>query len=205
MSLTRNLLVASAVCTALLAAGTADARKARKAAVCAPAASAAPAAPLAAPGAAPGPAEAALLAHFDAMDANHDGLLSRAEVTAFFDNLRQQAEARLRAADVNGDGQISREEAQTALPMIAAIFDFLDADNNGQITIAEFGRLVTPQGREAIRLAIIAHVRAADTNHDGMLDLAEVQTGLPGLASRFSQLDTNGDGLLSPDELRSAF
>jgi len=139
------------------------------------------------------------------MDANQDGLLSRAEITAFFDNLRQQVEAKLRAADTNGDQQISREEAQAALPMVYAMFDFLDSDHDGQQTRLELGRLLTPEGPEAIRQAMVNRVKAADTNHDGMLDLAEVQTGLPALAGRFSQIDTNGDGLLSPDELRAAF
>ena len=207
MSVSRNLLIAIAVCSALLVTGVADAKKARKS----------PAACVAAPsttgmgamgGAMPVPAggaEDALLKHFDAMDANHDGLLSKAEITAYFDQIREQIAAKLRAADTNGDQQISREEAQAALPMVYALFDFLDADRDGQLTKEELGRLLTPEGQEAIRTAIIAHVKAADTNHDGMLDLAEVQTGLPALAGKFTQIDKNGDGLLSPEELRAAF
>jgi Ca2+-binding EF-hand superfamily protein len=216
MSVSRNLLIATAVCSALLITGVAEAKrttlkKGATACVAAPATTSGMGAmggslPMAGgPGGAPGSAEDALLKHFDAMDANHDGLLSKAEITAFFDNIRQQIEAKLRAADTNGDQQISREEAQAALPMVAAMFDFLDADHDGQLTKEELGRLLTPEGQEAIRLAIINRVKAADTNHDGMLDLAEVQTGLPGLAGKFSQIDKNGDGLLSPDELRGAF
>jgi Ca2+-binding EF-hand superfamily protein len=213
MSVSRSLLIATAVCSALLVTGAAEAKKTTPKKGGAAACVAAPSTttgmgamgrslPMAG---GPGGAEDALLRHFDAMDANHDGLLSKAEVTAYFDNLRQQIEAKLRAADTNGDQQISREEAQAALPMVYAMFDFLDADHDGQLTKLELGRLLTPEGQEAIRLAIVNHVKAADTNHDGMLDLAEVQIGLPALAGKFSQIDKNGDGLLSPDELRAAF
>jgi len=39
--------------------------------------------------------------------------------------------------DTNGDGKLSREEAER-LPAIAAMFDKLDADHDGQLTLAEF-------------------------------------------------------------------
>src|SRR5260221_103798 len=43
---------------------------------------------------------------------------------------------RLKAADTNADGMISREEAK-ALPRIAAHFDEIDANKDGQITMEE--------------------------------------------------------------------
>ena len=219
MSVTRNLLITAVVCSALLMTGVADAKKARRqAGACTAATTTTPAGATsmggmgsmgggmstAGGGSGAGPAEAALLRHFDDMDTNKDGLLSKAEITAYFANLRAQVDARLRAADTNGDQQLSREEAQAALPMVFALFDFLDADHDGQVTRAELYRLMTPEGLDEMRQAIVTRVKAADTNGDGMLDLAEVQTGLPGLASRFTLLDRNGDGLLTPDELRAA-
>jgi Ca2+-binding EF-hand superfamily protein len=209
MSLSRNLLIATAVCSALLVTGVADAKRTKKQVTCAPAATApsgmGSGAPMMRSGAGMGPAETALLRHFDEMDANKDGLLSKAEITSYFDNLRARIEAKLRAADTNGDQQLSREEAQAALPLVYALFDFLDADRSGQVTKEELGRLMTPEGMEELREMIVRRVKAADTNGDGVLDLAEVQTGLPGLAGKFAMLDKNGDGLLTPDELRAAF
>jgi Ca2+-binding EF-hand superfamily protein len=207
MMLARNLLVATAVCAALLAAGTADAKKGRKSTrmpvATAPASAGAGGIGMSAPmGGPPADAETALLSHFDEMDANKDGALTKQEISTFFANLRQQAAARIAAADTNGDGEISQAEADAALPMIAALFPLLDADKNGQLTREELARLATEQGRDAIRLAIVAHVRAADTNNDGRLDRNEVAMSLPGLASKFDQLDKNGDGYLTPDELR---
>jgi Ca2+-binding EF-hand superfamily protein len=45
--------------------------------------------------------------------------------------------------------------------------------------------------------------KATDSNGDGSLDLAEAQTGMPGLAERFSTVDANNDGKVTPDELRA--
>jgi len=44
---------------------------------------------------------------------------------------------------------------------------------------------------------------AADADHDGVLSRAEVERRLPRLAPRFDELDLDGDGKLSPDELRA--
>jgi Ca2+-binding EF-hand superfamily protein len=46
-------------------------------------------------------------------------------------------EAVFTRVDLNGDGKLSREEAER-LPAIAAMFDKLDADHDGQLTLAEF-------------------------------------------------------------------
>jgi Ca2+-binding EF-hand superfamily protein len=44
---------------------------------------------------------------------------------------------------------------------------------------------------------------AADADRDGHLSRAEVGRALPRLAARFDEIDRNGDGSLSPDELRA--
>jgi len=43
----------------------------------------------------------------------------------------------------------------------------------------------------------------ADTDRNGALSRAEVDRGLPGIASHFSEIDRNRDGNLSPEELRA--
>src|SRR5499426_1774949 len=48
-----------------------------------------------------------------------------------------------------------------------------------------------------------ARVAAADADRDGLLSRAEVARALPRLAARFDEIDRNGDGSLSPDELRA--
>jgi hypothetical protein len=71
---------------------------------------------------------------------------------------------RLRAADTNGDGMISREEAK-ALPRLAGHFDELDADKNGQLTAEEM--------RAAHQARRNAAFDKLDANKDGVLSRDE--------------------------------
>ena len=50
----------------------------------------------------------------------------------------------------------------------------------------------------------MARLKAADTNGDGLISLAEAQAALPRLAKHFAEIDTNQDGQISPDELKAA-
>jgi len=78
-----------------------------------------------------------LTAHFDAADANKDGKLDVAEMdahrTAVRAGGRAKAQERWKAADKDGDGAISREEAETSMPGIAAQFKKFDVDGNGKL------------------------------------------------------------------------
>lgn len=43
--------------------------------------------------------------------------------------------------------------------------------------------------------------KRVDTNHDGLLSMAETEKNAPGLALRFAQIDANHDGQLSTQEI----
>lgn len=102
---------------------------------------------------------------------------------------------RLRAADTNHDGMISREEA-AALPKLAEHFDAIDTNHDGQITREELRAYYKQMRAE--------HWKKIDTDGDGRISRAEAQANAPRLAAHFDQLDANGDGFLSPEELRAA-
>lgn len=44
---------------------------------------------------------------------------------------------RFKRADTNGDGRISREEAQKSMPQLARDFDRIDANKDGMVTLQE--------------------------------------------------------------------
>ena len=56
---------------------------------------------------------------------------------------REAIEAAFARADTNGDGKLSREEAQR-FPEIAARFDELDRDRDNFLSLAEFALGATP-------------------------------------------------------------
>lgn len=81
-------------------------------------------------------ARAMLLANnFTAIDVNKDGKLTQQEINSFVQGQRA-ATGRLRAADKDGNGTLSRDEAK-ALPRLFADFDNIDANHDGQISPPE--------------------------------------------------------------------
>jgi Ca2+-binding EF-hand superfamily protein len=110
---------------------------------------------------------------------------------------------RLRTADTNGDGMISRAEAQAGLPMIARHFDQIDANRDGQITQDEL-RAFHEQRRAAMEQKRAEHWKKIDTDGDGRISRAEAQANAPRLAEHFDAIDANRDGFITPDELRAA-
>ena len=103
---------------------------------------------------------------------------------------------RLKAADTNGDGMLSQQEA-AALPHIAAHFSAIDANQDGQITFDELRAYMKSQrGHHGAKA-----FQTADTNGDGRISRDEF---LAQAAARFDRMDANKDGFLTPDEVRGA-
>jgi Ca2+-binding EF-hand superfamily protein len=87
-----------------------------------------------------------LSAHFDEIDANKDGRISKDEMKAHFaashekrhekmQEKREKFEAKFNAADKDGDGALSKDEAQTAkMTQIVRNFDAIDANKDGKVT-----------------------------------------------------------------------
>ena len=109
--------------------------------------------------------------------------------------------ARLKAADTNGDGMISRDEAK-ALPRIAKHFDEADANHDGQLTADEL-RAFHQKMHEARMAKGGGWFKKLDTDGDGRISRAEAQAS-PRLAARFDDIDADKDGFLTTDELKAA-
>jgi hypothetical protein len=110
----------------------------------------------------------------------------------------QPAQSRHPQADANGDGIITREEAK-GHRRLEANFDELDTNKDGQLDAAELN-----SGRDAMRAQRQAEAtqrwQAADKDGDGALSREEA-AGMPGVATRFDEVDANKDGKVERAEM----
>jgi len=79
--------------------------------------------------------------HFDSIDVNKDGKLSRDEVKSSFRTMhehgRQQFDEAFTKADSDSDGKLSLAEAQAGMPRLGNDFNELDANKDGYVTREE--------------------------------------------------------------------
>ena len=106
---------------------------------------------------------------------------------------RGQMLERLKAADTNADGLLSRSEA-AALPRLAERFDAIDANKDGQVSFEELRAARGKHGRHG------GHFNRVDTDNDGKVSKAEA---LSAAEAMFARADANGDGFVTPEEMRA--
>jgi Ca2+-binding EF-hand superfamily protein len=81
-------------------------------------------------------------------------------------------------------------------------FAAMDANHDGKVDRAEFGRFMTARLRRQA-VAFNAAFAGADKDRDGKLDRREAAAN-PALTQHFAAIDTNKDGRLSKEEVRAA-
>ena len=78
---------------------------------------------------------------FDKLDLNKDGYITPEEMRQARETrhgeMREAFDEHFKAADTNGDGQLSLDEVQASMPRLAERFSTLDQDKNGQLSKEE--------------------------------------------------------------------
>jgi hypothetical protein len=106
-------------------------------------------------------------------------------------------------ADTDGDGRVSRAEAEAASSKKSTEwFDKLDTDKDGYVTREEISQAKATR-RADMKARFDERFKEADANNDGQLSLDEVQARMPRLADRFTALDKDKNGMLSKEEMAS--
>ena len=135
---------------------------------------------------------------FARADANHDGVVTRAE----YDQARQEMETRRREhhdrafarLDANKNGSLSRSEFDSP-PQVGK-----DANGAPPPPLEGPGGRVRRGGHGLMGPGMMgpAWFDRADADHDGKVTLAEAQAAA---LARFDAMDRNRDGTLRPDEM----
>ena len=107
------------------------------------------------------------------------------------------AQQRWSAADTDRNGTLSKAEMQVSMPTVAANFSKMDVNGDGQLSQDEMHAFKRANGSGQWQ----QEFKAADTNRDGALTLAEAQGGMPMLSSHFSTIDTDKDGKVTTKEM----
>lgn len=136
-------------------------------------------------------------------DSDGDGALTQAEFDAFMSE-------RFAQIDSDGDGTVTADELQAARPLAGMRggekggMRFMRGRDGGHHFRAggrhQMGEEVTPEMREARAQAMIARM---DTDGDGLLSVEELSAE-PSPQRLFGMLDTNGDGAISQEEFEAA-
>jgi Ca2+-binding EF-hand superfamily protein len=107
---------------------------------------------------------------FNALDTNHDGSVSKAELQAAEQRaLQLRAQAQFKQLDTNHDGQLNLQEFMAGAPTqrIGEVLDQavrqLDSNKDGKIAPEEF------------RAPQLATFEKLDANHDGVVTPSEIQ------------------------------
>ncbi|MCU0910921.1 MAG: hypothetical protein MUE98_06110 [Rhodobacteraceae bacterium] len=105
------------------------------------------------------------------------------------------------AADADGDGQVTREEAQAVRQARIAA---LDADGDGFVTEAELTGYHTGRAAERVAAMVSRQMQRLDADGDGRISGAEALAGGGGLSdAMFDRADADSDGAISADEMQA--
>ena len=143
---------------------------------------------------------------FGKLDANRDGRVTKEEISAFHDQMREKHGQRgdriaehFAEKDADKDGRLSAQE----LPrMPAEHFARIDTNKDGYLSKDELAAKATAMREhfgKRFEQRGAGQFAQADTNGDGAIDSKEADAAV---AKRFAKLDANHDGVVVADEMQ---
>merc|ERR1712038_1551437 len=133
--------------------------------------------------------------------------------------------AAFKRLDANGDGQICRDEMRNGMRLgdsdLDIVFALGDLDGDGEISLAEFIRVMSPSTATALARFrntfmtiedVVSAFRIIDSNNDGSLSKAELESGMNSFGKKFTGkeiesvfalADVNSDGEINYGEFVS--
>lgn len=127
---------------------------------------------------------------------------------------RHGLESRWKQLDSDGDGSVSKSEVEKAAPRLAEQFAQIDANGDGKLTQEEMRNAMNARREQCrqdpercradMKRRFEAAWKSADTDGDGTLSRSEAEKGMPRLARRFDQVDTDHDGRVTLVEMDAA-
>ncbi|HET6726307.1 MAG TPA: hypothetical protein VFH85_09925 [Gammaproteobacteria bacterium] len=133
-----------------------------------------------------------LAKNFNRLDSNGNGVIDENEYDAATTFLSPQPG--FSSYDLNGDGIVTEDEAEAAPGGgLASDFDDVDADDDGNVSRAEFNAATT-------NLLAGVQFQSIDTDGDGSISGDEAEANAPLLWQDFDRVDLNGDDQITKAE-----
>lgn len=135
----------------------------------------------------------ALSNNFERIDTNASGGIDESEYKAAAMHI---ADLSFDEVDVNGDGVISEREAGAMPVSLKEAFGDVDTDGDNNVSQTEYAAATT-------NLLEDVEFASLDRDGDGVIGSAEADN-MPVLSEAFDRVDTDGDGLITEEELVAA-